>query len=144
MSELAGQIAATAGKAVVKGALGTALSGVLGILPWLPWALAGVSLVAGAGGTLWYANLYHKEQAAGKQALIDQREIDRADNAKAVGNLNRKLTDNERNYDQAMRRLQAMPKGTNAERDARIDAARDILCSKYPTSEACSGPRPSR
>jgi outer membrane receptor for monomeric catechols len=29
-----------------------------GVLSWLPWAAAAVSLVAGAGGTLWYRSQY--------------------------------------------------------------------------------------
>ncbi len=35
-----------------------AVVGVAGGLGWLPWAIAGVSLIVGAGGTLWYRSQY--------------------------------------------------------------------------------------
>lgn len=35
-----------------------------GILSWLPWAIAAVSLVGGAGGTLWYRSEWKDCQAS--------------------------------------------------------------------------------
>jgi sugar (pentulose or hexulose) kinase len=147
MSELVGNVAATAARVAGGVASKGLFSALLGAAPWLPVAIMVVGLagtLAGAGTAVWYRMKWLDEVAAGKQALIDQREIDRRDNSLAIGNLTNQLNKNERSYEDAMQRLQRIPKGTNPERDKRIDAARDILCSKYPASEACSGPRPTR
>ncbi|MBV8409124.1 MAG: hypothetical protein JOY64_15955 [Alphaproteobacteria bacterium] len=40
------------------------VAGVASGLRWLPWAIAGVAIVAGAGGTLWYRGQYLACQAS--------------------------------------------------------------------------------
>lgn len=140
MSELIGDVAATAVKIGSKGVFAT----VLGAAPWLPLAVAGISLAAGGFGTVWYRMQWKACEAAGKQALIDQREIDRRDNSVAVAHLTGKLNQNERTYDKAMDTLASIPKNNACERDARVRAAREQLCAKYPASEACNRQIPSR
>lgn len=120
----------------------TAVGGLSGLW-WLPWAIAGVSLLTGAGGTLWYRSQYHACIAAQAEALATQRDIDRADNARAVGQLTGKLQANEASLDKALRALATIKSTGACESDPRIRAARDILCSKYPTSEACLRREPS-
>lgn len=147
MSELAGEVAATAGKAVasvaVKGGLAAAGGLLTGALPYL--ALAGLAVsLAGAGTAVWYRMQWKDCQAAGAQALIDQRNLDQQDNMKAVSFLNGKLTANERAYDQAMGVLATIPRNNACERDTGVRAIRIELCRKYPASEACSGSVPAR
>lgn len=109
-----------------------------GFIKWAPWALAGVSLLAGTGGTVWYRMQWKDCQSEGAQALIDQHEIDRLDNIKSVGQLTTKLNTNEKAYDKALSVLQNIPKTQACIIDGRVRAARDELCAKYPKSETCS------
>ena len=115
-----------------------------GILGWLPWAIAAVGVLVGTGGTVWYRMQWKDCEAASAQAIIEQRDIDRADNAKAVGRLTNKLNDNEAKYEYDMQVLSNIPKRSSCERDKRIDAVREQLCARYPASEACNRPRPTR
>ena len=48
----------------ILGTATSALSASLGSLSWLPWTIAGISLVTGAGGTLWYRAQYESCQAS--------------------------------------------------------------------------------
>jgi len=115
-----------------------------GVLSWLPWAIAAVGLLGGTGGTVWYRMQWKDCQAAGAQALIDQREIDKADNAKAIGSLTRQLNANESKYEYGMQLLSNIPRNDACQRNERINAVREQLCAKYPQSEACSRQRPPR
>jgi hypothetical protein len=61
------------------------LASTLGGLGWLPWAIAGVSLAAGAGGTLWYRAQYEScrasvaiEAAKAEEKLNAQKAADAA------------------------------------------------------------------
>lgn len=128
-------------------AVGTVAKGAAGLFSGLPLylLLGGVAVgLAGAGGTVWYRMKWLDEVAAGAQAVIDQQNIDRSDNAKAIGQLTNTLNANKRDLEYAQGLLANIPRNDACLRDQRINAVRDILCRKYPTSEACSGPRPSR
>jgi hypothetical protein len=57
----------------------------VGGLSWLPWAIAGISLIAGAGGTLWYRAQYEScrasaavEAARAEEKLNAQKAADAA------------------------------------------------------------------
>lgn len=107
----------------------------------VPWILSAVIGLAGAGGTVWYRMQYLDCIADGARALQDQREIDKADNAKAVGALNKALQTNEGKYNAAVEILSKLPKTSDAcQHDPRIRAARDLLCQKYPESQTCVRP----
>ena len=135
IAETAADVASSAAKVVARTS---------GVLSWLPWAIAAVGLLGGTGGTVWYRMQWKDCQAAGAQALIDQREIDKADNAKAIGSLTNKLNANESKYEYDMQVLSNIPRRANCERDLRLEFVREQLCNKYPQSEACSRPRPPR
>lgn len=113
-------------------------------LPLVLLVLCGVSLLGGAGGTIWYRMKWLDEVAAGARALAVQRDIDRADNAKAIGQLTNKLNTHQQELEYAQQMLSNIPRSNACERDQRINAARELLCRKYPKSEACSGQRPAR
>lgn len=136
MSEFVGDVAATAVKVAGKGLFKTALGAVSGLW-WLPWAIAGGSMVVGVGGTLWYRSQYHACVAAGAEALVQQRDIDRRDNAAAVSSLTRQLNSNERAYDKALSVLSGIPRNNACERDTGVRAVIDQLCAKYPASPSC-------
>jgi hypothetical protein len=143
MSELVGDVAATAAKVASKGVF----SALLGAFPWLPVAVMGLGLVgtlAGVGGTVWYRMQWLDCKAAGVQALIDQRAEDNRLNKAAVENLTIKLDKNQKDLNNAISVLASIPRNNACERDTGVRAVRDILCKKYPESEACSRPVPSR
>jgi sugar (pentulose or hexulose) kinase len=147
MSELAGNVAATAAKVAGSVASKGLFSALLGAAPWLPVAIMGVGLVgtlAGAGTAVWYRMQWKDCQAAQVEAINQQRILDQQDNMKAVSQLTGQLNANERAYDRAMQTLASIPRNDACLRDERVRAARDVLCSKYPKSEACSRPVPSR
>jgi len=126
-------------------AVGTVAKGAAGLFSGLPLylLLGGVAVgLAGAGGTVWYRMKWLDEVAAGAQAVIDQQNIDRDDNTRAIGQLTNKLNTHQRDLEYAQSLLANIPRSDACMRDQRINAARDILCRKYPKSEACSGPRP--
>lgn len=50
--------------AAVVGAGAKVVSTAASVLSWLPWAIAGCSLLAGAGGTLWYRGEWKDCQAS--------------------------------------------------------------------------------
>jgi hypothetical protein len=78
-----------------------------------PYLLAGVAAV----GLLSYA-MYERSEAASTRleaanAVIKQAEIDKADNAKAIGQLNQQLAANQRKITPAVEKVYAAPQ-TNA------------------------------
>lgn len=134
-------VATAAGVATkVAGGVSSLFSG----LPLVMLCITGVSLLGGAGGTIWYRMQWKDCQAAGAQALINQQAIDKTDNAKAIGALTNKLNVNEQKYEYGISLLKNIPRNDACLRDERINAVRSELCRKYPQSEACSGQRPAR
>lgn len=129
---------------VASRAVTSAASSVFSGLPLVLLIACGVSLLGGAGGTIWYRMKWLDAVNEGKQAVLEQIEIDKADNAKAIGLLTNKLNAHERELNYAQSLLANIPKTDACTRDQRINAARDILCHKYPKSEACNRPRPAR
>jgi sugar (pentulose or hexulose) kinase len=143
MSELAGNVAATAARVAGGVASKGLFSALLGAAPWLPVAIMAVGLVgtlAGAGTAVWYRMQWKDCQAAQVEAINQQRILDRQDNMIAVSRLTGQLNANERAYDKAVAQLATIPRNTVCTNDDRVRAARELLCSKYPASEACSRP----
>ena len=125
----------TAAETVVEGAATAAKVG-LSALSWLPWAIAAGSFVIGAGGTLWYRSEYESCLAAGAKALADQIEVDKRDNAKAVGDLNKLLQTNERKIMPAVEKVYAAPQTNACANSPAMRAASDGLRQLFPGGQA--------
>lgn len=124
----------------------TAASGFSG-LP-LYACLAALVLAAGGGGmAVWYRMEWKSCQADAATAAEQQRDIDRADNAKAVGQLNQQLEKNKAEYQSAMERLANAPKlsptASCSVASSYQRAVTDELCRLYPKSPACNRQQPS-
>jgi len=107
-----------------------------GVLSWLPWALAGASLIAGAGGTLWYRSQYESCLAAGAKALADQIETDKVENAKAVAALNEQLRTVENKVVTVTERIYAAPITRDCAQSPAMRAASDGLRQLFSGGQA--------
>src|SRR5262249_27495022 len=107
-----------------------------GVLSWLPWALAGASLIAGAGGTLWYRSQYESCLAAGAKALADQIETDKVENAKAVAALNEQLRTGENKVVTGAERIYAAPITRDCAQSPAMRAASDGLRQLFSGGQA--------
>jgi hypothetical protein len=100
-----------------------------------PYLLAGMAAL----GLLSYA-LYERSEAAATQleaanAVIKQAEIDKADNAKAIGQLNQQLAANDRKITSAVEKVYAAPQTNACANSPAMRAASDSLRDLFPGSQ---------
>ena len=105
-----------------------------------------VALLAGAGFLLkraYAANGALENKLASANKIIEQHEIDKADNARVIGALNRKLSDTETKVITVTEKVYAAPVTRSCADSPAMRAASDGLRSLFRGDQADSGRQPA-
>jgi hypothetical protein len=103
-----------------------------GVLSWLPWALAGMALVAGGGGTLWYRGEWKDCQAS---VAIDAAKAE--EKVRAQKDADAKFT---RSLAEQLKPItDAIQEQTNATQIALAKVKSDPNCAHTPAANAFDG-----
>ena len=137
---MAGEIVADSAKAAAR---------LSGRLAWVPWAVAGVALAAGGGGTLWYRNEWKDCQASvaldaapAEEKLNAQKSLDAAFTRQLEEKLAPVINDLRKQADDTQVALAKVPSNPSC---ARTPAANAFDSSVRPNSQqtGAGAPRPT-